>query len=108
MPRRSLRAAMKRPCAWWLQWPWLHSLENSCGAHAAADAHRYQPVSRLPPPHLVQDRRCQLRAGAAERMAECNSAPVDIETIRIDRQFAQAREHLRREGLVQLDEIHLL
>ena len=41
-------------------------------------------------------------------MAERDRAAVDVEPIRIDRQLAQAREHLRGERLVQLDEIDLI
>src|SRR5215204_3528661 len=88
--------------------PALHALEDPCRAHAAADAHRDQAVSRVPPPHLVEARRRQLGAGAAERVAKRNRAAVDVETIGIDGQLAQAGDHLRGEGLVQLDEIHVV
>ena len=66
------------------------------------------PYRALPPLHLVEQRRRQLRAGAAERMAERDRAAVHVQPLRIDRQLLQAREHLRRERFVQLDEIDLI
>ena len=41
-------------------------------------------------------------------MAERDRAAVDVQPLRIDRQLLQAREHLRGERLVQLDEIDLI
>ena len=41
-------------------------------------------------------------------MAERDRAAVHVQAIRIDRQLAQAGEHLRRERFVQLDEIDLI
>ena len=41
-------------------------------------------------------------------MAERDRAAVDVQPLGIDRQLAQAREHLRGERLVQLDEIDLV
>ena len=46
-------------------------------------------------------------AGAAQWMAERDRAAVDVQSIGIDGKFAQDREHLRRECLVQLDEVEL-
>src|SRR5688572_20799330 len=86
----------------------LHSLENSRRAHAATDAHRHQAIARVAPPHFVEHRSGQLRAGAAERVAERDRAAVHVQASGIDRQLAQAREHLRRESLVELHQIHLL
>src|SRR5262245_46110726 len=56
----------------------------------------------------MKDRRRQLGAGAAERMPECNRTAVDVESIRMDRQRMEAREHLGRERFVELDEIDLI
>ena len=41
-------------------------------------------------------------------MAERDGAAVDVQPFRIDRQLAQARQHLRGERFVQLDQIDLL
>jgi len=56
----------------------------------------------------MQQRRRQLRPGAAERMAERDCASINVETFRIDWQFAQARKHLRGKGFVQLNQIDLI
>ena len=41
-------------------------------------------------------------------MAERDGAAVDVQPLGIDRQLAQAREHLRGERLVQLDEVDVV
>jgi len=41
-------------------------------------------------------------------MSERDCAAVDVETIGIDRQLAKYGQHLRRECLVQLDEVDLI
>src|SRR4051812_24367624 len=57
---------------------------------------------------LVQDRGCQLCARAAKWMPERDSPAIHVQPIGVDRQLAQAREHLRRERLVQLDQVDLV
>ena len=74
-------------------------------AHAAADAHRDEAKAGLAAGHLVEERGRELRAAAAERMAKRDRAAVDVQPIGIDVQLAEAREHLRGEGLVDLDEV---
>ena len=59
--------------------PLTHAFEDPRRPHPAADAHRHHAVARRAPPHLVQQRRRQLRAGAAERMAERDGAAVDVQ-----------------------------
>ena len=83
-------------------------IEDAGGAHAASYTHRDETVACVSPPHLVEERRRELGARAAEWMAEGDRAAVDVEAFRIDRQLAQARQHLRRERLVQLDEVDLI
>ena len=67
----------------------LHSLKDASRAHPAADAHRDHAVAGLAPLHLVEQRRRQLGAGAAERMAERDRAAVDVQPRR-DRSAAPA------------------
>src|SRR5215831_10705447 len=88
--------------------PWLHSLKDAGGSHASADAHADEAISSVPPPHLIEDSRCQPRTGTSERMSEGNRTAVDVQLFRIDRQLFQAGEHLRGKCLVELHEIHLL
>src|SRR5262245_52298468 len=94
----------------WAPTLWRRScpLEDGRGTHAASDAHAHEAVPAAPALHLVEERRRQLRAGAAERVAERNRAAVHVEAVGIDGQLAEARDHLRREGLVELDEIDLV
>src|SRR5207244_3060519 len=84
------------------------ALENTGSSHSTTYAHCHQSVTTPSALHLVQQRRRQLRARAAERMTERDGAAVDIEPTGIDRQLSQACEDLRGERLVQLDEIDLL
>ena len=86
----------------------LHSLKDSGRAHAAADAHRDHAVSDLAPLHFVQKRRRQLGARAPERVTKRDRAAVDVQPAGIDRQRPQTGEHLRRERLVELDEVDLI
>ena len=44
-------------------------LENACRAHATADAHGHQPITRVAPFEFAQDRRRKFRACATQRMA---------------------------------------
>ena len=59
------------------------SLENSRRAHTSADAHRHQAISRTSPLHLLQNRRRQFCAGAAERMSQRDGASVHVHAARI-------------------------
>jgi hypothetical protein len=56
-----------------------------------------RPYRAFPPLHFVEDRRGELGARAAERMAERNRAAVHVQAIGIDGQLAQAGQHLRGE-----------
>ena len=73
------------------------AFEDAGGAHAAADAHRHEAVAGAAAAHLVDERRRQLGAGAAEGVAERDRAAVDVEAIRVDRQLlADTRALARR------------
>src|SRR5580765_2099527 len=67
--------------------PLLNPLENTRGPHAASDAHAHYSVTRIPPLHLVQKSGGELGASAAERMSQRNRPAVDVQAIRVDRQF---------------------
>src|SRR5215210_2133995 len=86
----------------------LHPFEDPCRAHAAADAHADEPIPRLTAAHFVQQRRRQLRPGAAEGMAERDRPAVDVQPVSVDRQIAEAGYDLRGKRLVELDEINLI
>jgi hypothetical protein len=48
----------------------LEAFEHACDGLALADAHRRDPVPRLTPVELVEERGGDPRAGGAERVAE--------------------------------------
>ena len=84
------------------------ALEDAGGAHAAADAHRDEAVAGAAAAHLVNERRRELGAGAAEGVAEGDCTAVDVEAIGVDRQLLETREHLGGERFVELDEVDLV
>src|SRR5215813_13843510 len=61
----------------------LHPLHDRHIGHAAAFAHGLQAVALVALFQCVHQRRHQLGAGAAERMAERDRAAVDIEPVGI-------------------------
>jgi hypothetical protein len=48
------------------------------------------------------------RAGHAEGVAKCDRAPVDVELVDVDAEVAVGRDDLRRERLVDLDEVDVV
>src|ERR1035441_6584371 len=56
-----------------------HCLEDAGGAHAAADAHGDHAVLDVAAWHFAQEGGGELRAGAAEGMAERDGAAVDVD-----------------------------
>jgi hypothetical protein len=57
------------------------ALEDSGGAHAAADAHRHHPVASASTLKLAQDGGGELRAGAAQGVAQGDGAAVDVDAV---------------------------
>ena len=80
-------------------------LKEPGSAHAAADAHRDDAVFDLPAFHLMNQLHGQLRAGAAQGVAERDGAAVYIDFLIRDVEFTLAISGLRREGLVDLEEV---
>src|ERR671923_1387387 len=58
------------------------------------DAQRGQPIPSSAAPQLMDQGRHQARAGAAQRMAQCDRPPVHVEALFIDPQLAHAGQHL--------------
>ena len=78
--------------------PWIlrNALEDSRGAHAPPDAHRNHAIARIAALEFAQDRRSELRAGAAERVSEGDGPAVGIDPRGIDAQrFDQDRKSTR-------------
>lgn len=60
--------------------------------------------------HLVRERGQDARTGGAGPMTHEDARPVDLDPLAVglaESPLAQAREHLRREGLIQLDEVDI-
>src|SRR6185437_8288281 len=85
----------------------LQALDDGGDALADADAHRRQAVAPAAPLQLVEQRRHQPRAGAAEWMAERDGAAIDVDLRRVQFQLADALERLRGERLIQFDEVEI-
>src|SRR4051812_39630122 len=79
--------------------------ENACGAHAAADTHAHKAVAGRAAPHLIEERRGQPAPGAAEGVPERPRTAVDVHLLFIERQFAEACQHLCRKRFIKLDQI---
>ena len=58
--------------------------------------------------HLVEQRGGEFGTGASQRMTKRDGATIHVQPVGIDRQLAQAGEHLRGKRLVQFDEIDLI
>src|SRR5215831_663480 len=82
--------------------------EETRGALATADAHRYHAVLRLAAEHLVGDGADHARAGHAEGVADGDRAAVRIELFHGNAELVAAVDHLRGEGLVQLPHADVL
>src|SRR5678815_2195112 len=83
----------------------LDSLNHRGSAHSASDAERDQSQPPLVPAQFMNHRRREASAGTPKRMSERNRPTVDVQAIGIDLEVAKHREHLGREGFVELDEI---
>ena len=83
-------------------------LEQSRRAHAAADAHRHEPSAAAALAELVHELRRELRAGRAERMTERDRAAVDVHLLFVEPEIAHDGHDLRRERLVELDQVDVV
>src|SRR5271165_2142461 len=77
--------------------------ENAGSALASADTHGDHAVTRIFAMHFAQNGRGELRACAAEGMAECDGAAVGVHAIEIQARLANHGQRLNCEGLVQFD-----
>src|SRR5215212_7155959 len=85
----------------------LQSFKNSGGAHAAANAHRDHAVASAAAFELAQDGGGQLRARAAEGVAQGDGAAVDVDAFGVEAQRLDDGERLCGEGFVQFDDINV-
>ena len=83
----------------------LLTLEESRLALADADAEGRQAVTAAAAAELVQERHDEPRAAHPERVAERDRAAVHVHALRIEAELANDDEALRRERLIQLDQV---
>src|SRR5438045_2143141 len=81
------------------------SLKQQRDPHAATDAECRETALCFTSFHLVQQRRRDAHAGATNWMSERNRTAVDVQTIRIELQFAIAGNDLSSERFVQFNQI---
>src|SRR6185436_10443539 len=79
--------------------------EETGGAHAAADAHRYDHKLRLATLALDECMADEARAAHPVGMAERDGAAVHVEALVRDADAVAAVNHLDREGFVQLPQV---
>src|SRR6266496_2864066 len=82
----------------------LQRLDDGRHALADADAQRRDPVAGTAAPELPHEAGHQAGPRAAKRVAQRNRAAVDVEALLVDAETLRAGEHLRREGLIELDQ----
>ena len=80
-------------------------LEQRRLALADPDAQRREAVAAAAPAQLVHQRHHQPRAAHPQRMAERDRSAVDVDALGVDSQLAHDGHALRRERLVQLDQV---
>src|SRR6202022_2575705 len=74
---------------------------------ADPDAHGGESVPCLAASELMHQRRDDAYAAGAQGMAAPDRAAVRVDALRIELEVAHTGDHLRREGLIQLDAIHI-
>ena len=84
-----------------------YALEEGRLALAHADAQRRQAVAPAAPAQLVQERDHEARPAHAQRMPDGDGAAVHVHLLGVEPELADDLQALRREGLVQLDEVEL-
>src|SRR5262245_19519419 len=82
-------------------------LQDHGDALAAADARRRAAERLAALFHLAQQRQQQASARGAERVAERDRAAVDVALLAVELQLLLAAEVLRRERLVDLDQVEV-
>src|SRR6185503_10920088 len=85
----------------------LDAFDDRGDALSAADAQRCEPILPAALAQLVCEREREPRAGRTQRMTEGDRAAVHIRLVAIEAELLLHREVLRRERLVDLDQVHV-
>src|SRR5262245_8895760 len=86
----------------------VDSLNDGSDPLAHANTHGRQATRAVAPLHLMNQTRHDARAAASERMPQRDRPAINVDFARIHVQLLDARERLRREGLVQLDQVDVV
>src|SRR5512135_225434 len=88
----------------------VHSFEDHREPLAHTDAQRHRRVAAAALLELARHGERKARTGAAERVADGDRAAVRIDAriLEVDLHQLEAPQHLARESLVYLDDIHVL
>ena len=81
-----------------------HAFHEQGQSHSAAHAESREPTLCVPFFHLVEERCGYAHTGAADRMAQRNSAAIHIEPFGVETKIAIAGDHLSSESFIQLDQ----
>src|SRR6267142_3476250 len=92
----------------WLDAGSLLPLEDGRQTLSNADTHGDERVPSVPPCQLSQCRSGKTRSGRGDRMADRDRAAVHVGTVLGEAYLAQARDDLRRERFVELDDVVLV
>ena len=83
------------------------TLDDACSAHASSDTHGDQSITHFTPFHLGKEGCRQLGPGAPQGMTQCNSAPVDIDNVRVKADLLNHTQGLNRKGFVEFDKAYV-
>src|ERR1700674_3556244 len=87
--------------------PFQRIFDRQRHTHTAADAERGQAAAHFSLQHFVEQRHRNARSGAADGMAERDSATVDVEFLALEMQLAVACQYLGSECLIEFDQIEV-
>src|SRR6059058_835072 len=89
-------ASLRGPCV-------SVALDEHRQSLADADAQRGEAAVGVLPLHPAEQGHHEPRAGAAERVPECDRTTVGVDDVVVEAEAAHARDRLCRERLVDLD-----
>src|SRR4051812_2048778 len=90
------------------RWESADALEDGSHALATTDAHRLESERLVLELQTVDQRAGDARAGHAERVTDGDRAAVHVEPVDVDAELLVRRDDLRRERLIDLDEVEVI
>src|SRR4051812_21368022 len=84
------------------------AFDDHCDGVAAAEAEGRDADLIAAALHFVKERGQQAGAAGADRVAECDGAAVDVDAVVRDFELSHARDHLRGERFVDLEQVDVL